>query len=377
LKLPESIKGIFTPEFVRRFVFDGEQAEKSMDSSSNEADEAVKYLYRLDELDEILAINQKLLIEIQNAEGNKSSSTSLSNLRTRQNGVKDTIGKLTARGEHLRQKIKKFEDEKKEKEHQRNEIDQNYEQLNQEKNQIIKEQQKNKGDIDVKITEIISMVKSPYLLSEELCNRMCDLGNNMEKLKLPKIISERFFTDLANEDYCVCERCIGEKEKTAILKNAERYLGSEQQSVLNTIKSNLMNCSYDSRLNDAFDELTQLRAHLNRLTTRFTNNEEKLLKTGGEEAVELKTQIEKLIEDISVSKSQLEIIESKDSSDEYLTEENNLNKADLAYKDYEQKIAAATRTNAALHKKEIIDSLIHEIKMQSAAADAGHRRCSE
>ena len=45
-----------------------------MDSSSNEADEAVKYLYRLDELDEILAINQNLLIEIQNAEGNKGSS---------------------------------------------------------------------------------------------------------------------------------------------------------------------------------------------------------------------------------------------------------------------------------------------------------------
>lgn len=36
LRLPESIRGIFTPEFVRRFVFDGEQAAKSMDSSSNE-----------------------------------------------------------------------------------------------------------------------------------------------------------------------------------------------------------------------------------------------------------------------------------------------------------------------------------------------------
>ena len=38
LRLPESIKGIFTPEFVSRFVFDGEQAKKSMDRSSNEAD---------------------------------------------------------------------------------------------------------------------------------------------------------------------------------------------------------------------------------------------------------------------------------------------------------------------------------------------------
>ena len=69
LRLPESIRGIFTPEFVRRFVFDGEQAAKSMDSSSNEADETIRYLYRLDELDEILAANQRILTEIQNAEG--------------------------------------------------------------------------------------------------------------------------------------------------------------------------------------------------------------------------------------------------------------------------------------------------------------------
>ena len=68
LRLPESIRGIFTPEFVRRFVFDGEQAAKSMDSSSNEADETIRYLYRLDELDEILAANQRILTEIQNAD---------------------------------------------------------------------------------------------------------------------------------------------------------------------------------------------------------------------------------------------------------------------------------------------------------------------
>ena len=45
--LPESIRGIFSREFVRRFVFDGEQAEKTLDSSSNEADETIKYLYQI------------------------------------------------------------------------------------------------------------------------------------------------------------------------------------------------------------------------------------------------------------------------------------------------------------------------------------------
>ena len=48
LRLPESIRGIFTPEFVRRFVFDGEQAAKSMDSSSNEADEMILCCLRME-----------------------------------------------------------------------------------------------------------------------------------------------------------------------------------------------------------------------------------------------------------------------------------------------------------------------------------------
>lgn len=162
LRLPESIRGIFTPEFVRRFVFDGEQAAKSMDSSSNEADETIRYLYRLDELDEILAANQRILTEIQNAEGKRGTSSSLSNLRTRQSDIDAIRAKLRARCEKLREEIAAFEAEKVEKEKQRQELDKSYEKLNQEKNDILKEQQKNRGEIDVKITSILGIIKSPY-----------------------------------------------------------------------------------------------------------------------------------------------------------------------------------------------------------------------
>ena len=172
LRLPESIRGIFTPEFVRRFVFDGEQAAKSMDSSSNEADETIRYLYRLDELDEILAANQRILTEIQNAEGKRGTSSSLSNLRTRQSDIDAIRAKLRARCEKLREEIAAFEAEKVEKEKQRQELDKSYEKLNQEKNDILKEQQKNRGEIDVKITSILGIIKSPYLLSESLCARI-------------------------------------------------------------------------------------------------------------------------------------------------------------------------------------------------------------
>ena len=365
--LPDALKGIFTPEFVRRFVFDGEQAEKTMDSSSNEAEETIRYLYRLDELDEIIATNQRILSEIQDAEGSKGSKNSLSNLRTRQEGVKTTISKLQKRAAHLRKDIKTFEDERKEKITQRDALDKNYETLNQEKQEILNLQQHNKDSIGAQISEIIRLFKSPYLISQEFYDRMYGLGSSMTKLKLPKTISKDFFVELAHAKDCICGRCIGESEKKTILENAEKYLGSDQQSVLNAIKSSLMACSYDSSLSDAFTELSKLREEANRLQTRLNTNAEKLLKAGGEEAAKLKARIDELEEYIAVSKYQLDIIESKDENNEELTEENNLYKAQLLYKDYEHKIAAATRTNAALYRKEVVESLVFAIKEQATA----------
>lgn len=367
LHLPEAIKGIFSPEFVRRFVFDGEQAALSMDSSSNEAEETIKYLYRLDELDQIIVINQKILTDKQNSEGNKGSSSSLSNLRTRQASVDKTRKKLQERAENLRKNIKKCEDEKREKEKQRSEIDKNYDDLNIEKTNIQRELDSNKSDIEQKITEILMLTKTPYLLSQKLCDRMTMLGNSMTKLKLPKSSSKDFFIELANSSTCVCNRSIGVKEKEAILNNAEHYLGSDQQSLLNSIKSNIMGNTYDQRLAVAFEKLSALREETNRLNTRYNNNEEKLIRAGGEEAATLKKRIEELIEEISVARSQLSTIESKNENDDDLTEENNLHKVDLAFRYYEQQIASATRTNVALHRKETVDSLIKSIKEKANA----------
>lgn len=366
--LPEALKDIFTPEFVRRFVFDGEQAAKSMDSSSNEADETIRYLYRLDELDKILAANQRILVEIQNAEGKRGTSSSLSNLRTRQNDIDTARNKLRARCERLKQEIAEYERERKEKEKQRQDLDQNYEKLNQEKNNILKDQQKNRGEIDVKITSILAMIKSPYLLSESLCTKMLELGNSMRKLKLPKTIAKDFFAELASADRCICDRCIGEQERIAILKRADQYLGSDQQSVLNAIKSSLMNSVYDERLKRAFEDLEELRTQANLLDTKFKINEEKLVRAGGEKAQEIQKRIEELVGRISIAKGELERIESKDEDDETLTEENNLHKADQKFKYYEQEIAKATKTNAALRKKELVDSLVNEIKLRATTA---------
>ena len=369
LRLPESIKGIFTPEFVSRFVFDGEQAKKSMDRTSNEADETIRYLYRLDELDQILAMNANILTEIQTAEGGaRGTDRSLRTLRKKQESILNQINALQKKQDEHKANIAQWEKEKAEKEKQRKELDKNYEVLNKEKNEIITAQEKNRGDIDVKIAQIISMVKTPYLISETLCSRMYELGSAMKKLKLPKSSSKDFFVELANSKNCVCDRCIGEREREAILKNAENYLGSDHQAVLNNIKSTLMDSTYDDRLVVAFNELSELQEQKTRLKASFDVVEDKLIKAGGPQVEKLQDEIEDLITQISSAKTKLKIIESKDENDETLNESNNLHRARQAYAESEKTIASRTKTNTAFHKKNIVQELIDNIKVQATKA---------
>lgn len=363
--LPDSLKDIFSPEFVSRFVFDGEQAKKTMDSSSNEAEETIKYLYRLDKLDNIIASNQRILTEIQEAEGAKGSKGSLSNLKTRRDSVCKTIEILEDRAKKLKADIEEYKTEQESKIAHRNELDKNYEELNAEKQDIIKEQQHNKDAVDAKISEILNLMKSPYLISPEFNERMYELASSMTKLKLPKTISRDFFVELSEADVCVCGREIKNKERQFILINAGKYLGSDQQSVLNAIKSSLNSNSYDERLSEAYEHLKELREEGNRLQTRFNNNAERLLKAGGEEAFKLNEQILELGNAIAVAKSQLDTIESKDESNEELNENNNIHKAQIVFKDYEQKIAAATRTSIALNRKEVVEALLFDIKSKA------------
>lgn len=365
--LPDSLKDIFSSEFVSRFIFDGEQAKKTMDSSSNEAEETIKYLYRLDKLDNIIASNQRILSEIQDVEGAKGSKGSLSNLKTRRDGVISTMESLKKKAKKLRDEIEKYQTERDNKIAHRNERDKNYKELNAEKQEIIKDQQHNKDAVDAQIAEILSLMKSPYLISPKFNECMYELASSMTKLKLPKTISKDFFVELSSADTCVCGREIKEREREFILMNVDNYLGSDQQSVLNAIKSSLNSNSYDKRLSEAYNRLSELREENNRIQTRINNNAEKLLKAGGEEAFKLSKRIDELSNKIAVAKSQLEAIESKDESNEELTENNNIHKAELVYRDYEQKIAAATRTSIALSKKEAVESLLLDIKASATA----------
>ncbi|MDD6187057.1 MAG: hypothetical protein PUB11_03245 [Oscillospiraceae bacterium] len=84
--------------------------------------------------------------------------------------------------------------------------------------------------------------------------------------------------------------------KETILANADKYLGGEQQAVLNQVKSSSHECIYDDRLKDAFNDMSVFRTAGNKLDTARQINEEKLSEGGGEKAKSLNEAIISLAE---------------------------------------------------------------------------------
>lgn len=365
-KFPAALNGLFTQEFVRRFVFDGEQATKAMDNKSNEAEEAIKYLYRLDVFDEILRTNKKILTGIQDTEGSsRGTEQSVRNLRTRQANFKSIITRLEKRSKELTALIEEKGALRADLDAQISRIDEKYKGLNREKIEAQNRRDKVKSDIDLCISQIVGKIRVPYYVSPLLCQRMFEFGDSMTKLKLPKTISKDFFKELAHSPTCICGRCIGATEKETILTNAEHYLGSDQQAVLNNIKSNLMNSIYDEQLEELFAELSKLVQELKVAEDNLLDVEERLAKAGGEEAIRLRNERDALIDEIGHLDAELAVITSKEDNNPALTSDNNLAKARAAYSELDEKIASATRTRDALRRKELIEVLIDQIKRKA------------
>jgi len=359
---PMSIKDLFTEKFVKRFVFDGEQAAKVLDNKSNEAEEAIKYLYGLDEFDNMLIENEKILVEFQaKNEAGKGSDHQLKNNKTRKNEFEKIVRELKEKSAELQNKIDIKSAERKEIEDKINEINNNFTELSSEKNEIQGKLDNCNSKKELCISGIIANLRSPYLVSLEFSNRMVELGQNMTKLKLPKTISREFFKELSNATDCICGRRIGENEKQEILKNAESYLGEDQQFVLNSIKSSLVNSSYSETVEEEYVELQKLLIEENKLDTKLRNVKKKLESAGGEEAAVFNQQIDALKEEIVRMQTDIEIVESRSDNDARLNERNNLKKAMAELKKFEEKIAAITQTNLSLKRKQKFEIYINQL----------------
>ena len=153
------------------------------------------------------------------------------------------------------------------------------------------------------VERLLSQIKRPTSLIPGLMPLFEEFYDALDKAKLPETSSRQFFTDLAEEELCVCGRIIGEIEKYHILDQCGRYLEEDLAGAVNSLKSNISTVK-SMEEDDYRPSLSTLRTNfqeLNNARTDFEAHRASEIEKKGERALELQSEIIRfsaLIEDL-------------------------------------------------------------------------------
>ena len=365
-KLPVNLRSVLNQEeFVNRFIFDGEQAKKTLGIGNQEAEKAIIYLYEVNKLDDLISqINY--LVKIKQENSDKSFERSIKIYKGKMEKGEKLYWNLIETLEKHKQAIYNYEENFKNLNNKYEDIIAADVKLKNERNRLLSEEKKIREQLRVLMGDILEQSKKPYNVSSILDNRLKWLAKNMQVLKLPKATAQEFFKELAESPRCVCGHCIGKEEKEAILTNAKKYLGQEQLVVLNAIKHTLREYESSDVIKRRLDELENLVDQLHKLENDLDRIELEVENRGNDEIAQIKDDIDALQENIRSLQSKCELLETKDyNTYPYLNENTNIEKAKKFWESAKENYLRETDTYEFTKKAESVKQYISKIKVKT------------
>lgn len=304
--LPGELRLLYTKEFSRLNIFDGEEAVKLTDEDETKADQAVNTLFKLNYLTDIEQVSTQFFQE-QTKDTKAKQTAGLQSRIKKLNEFENVLRRLQTESENLekQESILKEEIIRHEQEYG--------DQLNENKKiaDTIEEYEmdlkRTRGLVNRDKNEALELIHNPIAVLPGLGDKLFSLRKCLDRAKLPENTSKEFFEDLACDDRCVCGEPITAERKKTILDRAQRYLGSDEVSVLNTIKSEISNAlsegnnhlteSLNTRLS-SLKEAVNAEANTAGIILRFRKKIEGE-HPGLKEAVEKKTRAEEKLKRIT------------------------------------------------------------------------------
>lgn len=329
--LPTALNGVFdVEEFVNRFIFDGEQARKTLNSSSEEAENAIKYLYRVDKLDQLVLRIKDLVSKKQSAEARGASQQSVKNNRTRMDNKERKLKELQQELKEVTSKLEEYYKNRTALNTNREELLRSNSRISDQVDGFKRRKAKLSSDLVGYFAIIKDKMREPYRVHPVFDEMLHSLANNMQTLKLPKTTAREFFRELSEKSHCICGRPIGKTEKDTILLNAEEYLGEEDLVAINAIKDRIRNYQKSDELKEtvsnmlkAKDGLDEINGALQRLALQLDGAAQQKVK-------QIDAEIQYLNLIISETEQRKKLLTAP-SGTPRITDQNNIHLAKKAY----------------------------------------------
>ena len=316
---PPEVRRFMNEEFVNFYVFDGELAENLLSRDHTDAARAVESLFQV----HLLGLMQQRISDYWDENTKDMKATTDKGVNQRKN----QLSKWTGRRNQLLLAKSKLESEFSsidadlklhQKKHER-ELAKQYDQSRKIAAATIKV-----NDLKQQLLECSKMVldkmRDPHAVSPAFCTAMSELKLGLDRVKLPEGAAREFFEELADEPECVCGRPIDDQVRAVIRQRAHQYLGSDDISLLNTMKASITD-ALSGPHEEAFGELSSEINHLSNLSNvdlQLAQNELDAL-TGVAEMSDptvrnLRTKVQDREETMEVIKEQLQTLKGKDET---------------------------------------------------------------
>ncbi|PWE34115.1 hypothetical protein DDZ14_02880 [Maritimibacter sp. 55A14] len=315
---PFELRRFMNDDFVNFYVFDGELADKLLNSQHTNAETAVESLFQVHLLkrmsDRVSSYwdDQTRNVTAKDEAGYTRRKNLLADWRARHDALVTEQNSLRAdlksSLENLKRQREKYNKEiKKEKERAETLSD---------AEAALNDFQ---ASVDENAKDLLDTMRNPHALFTGFASSMFELKAGLDRVKLPESAAREFFEELADEDECVCGRGIDEGVRQVIKTKSKQYLGSDDVIFLNAMKSAISDAVGGSR-SEAADELTQKVSDMTSLVTDLQSAQNELdeIRREAEESdpdvMKAKEEIDRLSRQCERIEESLSGFEGKDDS---------------------------------------------------------------
>jgi DNA sulfur modification protein DndD len=357
---PHDFRRFMNDNFAKFFVFDGELAQDLLDRDQVQADSVLEALFQISAIRSISAKIQTYWDESTR----HVSATEERGLARRQNRLKVLRDRLAYLEGERNRLISAREERASNLERQRQRYDQEIKKEEARAQRIASATarvEKLEAAVREDSLEILETLRDPHAVSSVFAEMLQNFKLGLDRVKLPESAAREFFEELADELECVCGRMIDDDIRAVIRSRANGYLGSDDVSLLNSMKTLIFDAvgpSSDRAEKDLRKTLGELDDVIANAREAQNELESLRLEAEAEPAVRrAKEKIEELEEAITNTDALLERFESK---------EDTANDSDIwgievvarRLKDAEDKLAEITRTIRLKVKRDILVTVI-------------------
>ncbi len=365
---PLGLYRFLNQKFVQLFIFDGEFAKDLLDSNKTHASQAIDSLFQLYLLDEIKEFIDK---HWNQATKNKASEQrGLTRQRNKVNGLRERIKKVEAIKDRKQEEFNVIERDIQDLEAKIDEYNSQNQDLYQQLTENREEKVKAEDKVESRITDIMTQIRQPQYLHESFTDSLVELKDKLDKAKLPEKASRQFFTDILEEEKCICGRELDCETREEIQRRSNLYLSDDTTAFLNSLKEDIRNKliskTSENMVNPLTKNLEELKTDIEirqYVQTRCRAIEHQLTDQGD---TQLKYWQKSLV-DKEIEKSDVErLLEQINRPSNHRDDPKNYEKTNCLkslkkwLEEEEKKLAEISHTVELTKKKQILQKIIDE-----------------